>query len=145
MAPLLKYLALAAMMTATWAGTVRATPCSFDKADMLDGFSALDAMAYLDLPDPDALRVTQVVEDSFVVKMIAGDIGGFSKTWCRIGVQSSIIDFDVPVEDDAIRSILTRVVYEWKTTPDAFGWQISALGERSICARGDDPFAIVCP
>jgi hypothetical protein len=121
------------------------TPCQMTNPDRLAGFSALNAMVFLDLPDPITTRATATLESSFVDQLISEDIRGFSKTWCEIGLHTMVIDFEVPVEDDAIKSILTRGVYVWDTTTEPIGWRIESLGERPVCARGDDPFAALCP
>jgi hypothetical protein len=125
--------------------TLAQTPCQMTTPDRLAGFSTLDAMMLVDLPDPIATRATATLESSFVDQMISEEIRGFSKTWCEIGLQTMVVDFDVPVEDDAIKSILTRGVYVWDTTMEPIGWRIDGLGERPVCARGDDPFAALCP
>ncbi|MCG3268315.1 hypothetical protein [Yoonia sp. I 8.24] len=129
------------------AATVAAaqSPCHLTKPDRLAGFSSLDAMMFVDLPDPIATRATSTVESSFVDQVTREEISAFSKTWCEIGLQTMVVDFEVPVEDDAVKSILTRAVYIWDTQMDPVGWRLDALGERQLCARGDDPFAEICP
>lgn len=113
--------------------------------DPLAGFTALDAGQYMDLPDGDTVRATSAIETSLVNDIITGQIGSFTKTWCQIGVQRMIVDFAVPVEDDAIRAIVTRAIYVWDASFEPAGWRMDQLAERGICARGDDPFAPLCP
>ncbi|MDO6591216.1 MULTISPECIES: hypothetical protein [Rhodobacterales] len=120
-------------------------PCHLTTPDRLAGFSSLDAMIFVDLPDPIATRATSTVESSFVDQVISEEISAFSKTWCEIGLQTMVVDFEVPVEDDAVKSILTRAVYIWDTQMDPVGWRLDAIGERQLCARGNDPFAEICP
>ncbi|MEL6690679.1 MAG: hypothetical protein AAFP28_10200 [Pseudomonadota bacterium] len=119
--------------------------CSLSKPDILDGFAPLDPLMFVDLPDQDTVRVTAALEQSFVDAAIANGLRGLTKTYCHIGIQDMVVDFSQPVEDDAIRAILTRAVYVWDVTGDPVGWRLDALGERPICARGDDPLAPVCP
>lgn len=122
-----------------------AMTCAISKPDMLAGFTPLDPLAFLDLPDPFATRATAALEDSFVDQLVREDIRSFTKAWCEIGLQTMVVEFDVPVEDDAIVSILTRAIYIWDAQADPAGWRIDVLGERSVCARGTDPFAAICP
>ena len=129
----------------TGATSVVANPCVVSKPDLMAGFTPKDAFVFLDLPDRYAARATATLEGSFVDRVIAEEIRSFSKSWCQIGLQTMILDFDTPVEDDAIGSVLTRAVYVWDTQSDPVGWRIDQLGDRNVCARGDDPFAAICP
>ena len=122
-----------------------AESCAEFSIDPLSGFVELDALRYLDLPDPETTRATSVIESSFVDRVVAGEISGFTKRWCQIGITQFVLDFEVPVEDDAVAAQVTRAVYEWNAQEDPVGWQIIAMGERFRCARGDDPFEEVCP
>lgn len=124
---------------------VAAERCAPLLPDPLTGFAPMDPMMFLDLPDPDTTRAVNTFEDSFTSRMVAGEISGFIKRWCQIGITSFIVEIEVPVEDDAVAAQITRAIYEWTPTEDPVGWQIHALGERFRCARGDDPFAEVCP
>lgn len=124
---------------------VAAQSCAPFMGDPLDGFTPLDATAYLDLPDSDVVRVTSPIETAITNEIVAGNMRSASKTWCQIGIQRMIVDFEVPVEDDAISAIITRAIYVWNAQDDPIGWQISQLAERPRCARGDDPFAELCP
>lgn len=135
----------AALLCIVATTTTAQTLCHMTKPDRLAGFSSLDAMMFVDLPDPIATRATATVESSFVDQIISEEISGFSKTWCEIGLQTMVVDFEIPVEDDAVKSILTRAVYIWDTQMEPVGWRLDALGERPVCARGDDPFAQICP
>ena len=102
-------------------------------------------MIYLDLPDPETTRAVTTVENTFVSQVVAGEIDSFTKRWCQIGIRHFIVDFEVPMMDDSVAAQITRVVYEWNSAEDPVGWQISQMGARFRCARGDDPFAPVCP
>lgn len=124
---------------------VYAASCQYERTNPFAGFKELDTVRYLDLPDPETTRATQVLEDHFVRQVVANEIMSFSKSWCAINIQDMIVDFEVPVEDDTIRSVLTRAHFIWNSAEEPAGWQIKALGERLICARGDDPFAPLCP
>ncbi|WP_417269936.1 MULTISPECIES: hypothetical protein [Alphaproteobacteria] len=124
---------------------VAAQSCAPFMGDPLDGFTPLDAMAYLDLPDGDVVSVTSPIETAITNEIVAGSIRTASKTWCQIGVQRMIVDFEVPVEDDAISAMIIRAIYVWNAQDDPVGWQISQLAERPRCARGDNPFATLCP
>jgi hypothetical protein len=129
----------------SFATPVLSQVCAPFMGDPLDGFTPLDAMAYLDLPDGDVVRVTSSLEAAITNKIIAGSIRTASKTWCHIGLQRIIVDFEVPVQDDAISAMITRAIYIWNAQDDPVGWQISQLAERPRCARGDNPFADICP
>ena len=113
--------------------------------DPMAGFTPLDPMIYLDLPDGDVVSVTGPIAAAITGQILAGSAPYASKTWCQIGIQQMVVDFEVPIEDDAIRAFVTRAVYVWNAEATPVGWQISLLGERPRCARGDDPFAAICP
>lgn len=119
--------------------------CPDVRPDPLDGFSVQDAMQYLDLPDPETVRVTATLENALIAPLIAQEAAFVTKTWCQIGIQRFIVDFEVPVEDDAIAAMRTRAVYIWEPSGDPVGWRIDQLGTRPVCARGDDPYAPLCP
>ena len=129
----------------SFAAPVFSQSCAPFMGDPLDGFTPLDANAYLDLPDSDVVRVTSPIETAITNEIVAGRTRTASKTWCQISVQRMIVDFEVPVEDDAISAMITRAIYVWNAQGDPVGWQISHLAERPRCVRGDDPFAHVCP
>ncbi|WP_417250609.1 hypothetical protein [Celeribacter sp.] len=92
----------AILMALGVAAPVVAQSCAPFMGDPLDGFTPLGATAYLDLPDADVVRVTSPIETAIINDIVAGSIRTASKTWCQIGVQRMIVDFEVPVEDDAI-------------------------------------------
>lgn len=119
--------------------------CVFEAFKELDGFTELDPLEFLDLPDPDTVRTTSTIEQVLVSKMIANPSAGVTKTYCTIGIQNMVVDFSQRVEDDAIYAILTRAVFVWDSSGDPIGWRLDKLGERFLCARGDDPLAQVCP
>lgn len=135
--------ATAALIISGTAGI--AASCLYDGADPLAGMTLLEPERFLDLPDPDTTRATATLENHFVSQMMTDEIRSFSKSWCTLGIQTVVVEFEVPLEDDAIRSILTRAIYVWNSAEDPVGWQLDALGETSVCARGDDPFARPCP
>ena len=122
-----------------------AQPCAPNLGDPMAGFTPLDPMVYLDLPNSDVVSVTWPIEAAITGQMLAGSAPYATKTWCQIGIRQMVVDFEVPVEDDAVRAFLTRAVYVWNFEETPVGWQISLLGERPRCARGDDPFAAICP
>ncbi|WP_435230656.1 hypothetical protein ACMAZE_01340 [Pseudopelagicola sp. nBUS_20] len=113
--------------------------------DPMAGFTPLDPMMYLDLPDGDLVSVTGPIEAAITGQILAGSALYASKTWCQIGVQRMVVDFEVPIEDDAIAATRTRAVYVWDHSGDPVGWRIDQLGTRPVCARGDDPYALLCP
>lgn len=133
------------IMCLSFGAPIAAQSCAPFMGDPLDGFTPLDATAYLDLPDGDVVSVTSPIETAITNEIVAGNYRSASKTWCQIGIQRMIVDFEVPVEDDAISAMITRVVYVWNAQDVPVGWQISQLAERPRCARGNDPFADVCP
>ncbi|MBU2936357.1 MULTISPECIES: hypothetical protein [Pacificibacter] len=133
------------LMGLSFAAPVFAQSCAPFMGDPLDGFTPLDATAYLDLPDSNVVRVTSPIETAITNEIVAGNVSRASKTWCQISIQRMIVDFEVPVEDDAISAMITRAIYIWNAQDDPVGWQISQLAERPRCARGDDPFAALCP
>ena len=55
-----------------------------------------------------------------------------------------IVDYVYPVEDDAVASVTLRTVYQWVSEAAAPGWQISAVGEKYICARARDDKTSLC-
>lgn len=124
---------------------VAAHTCADIQPDPMAGFAPLDASLYLDLPVPDPIDAALPLEITMLDAMIKGEQGRVTKTYCQIGVQRMIIDFTVPVEDDAISEWVTRSVYVWDATAEPIGWRLDQLGDRGRCARGDDPFAAVCP
>lgn len=125
--------------------TVAAQICADFTPDPMAGFSTLNPVRYLDLPTPDPIAASMPLELTLVNDMIKGTERQVSKTYCQIGINRMIIDFAVPVEDDAIAEWITRTVYVWDSATDPIGWRLDQLGERGRCSRGDDPFALVCP
>lgn len=124
---------------------VSALACPDFRPDPLAGFAGQDAMQFLDLPDRDTVRATATLENALMSPLIAQEAAFVTKTWCQIGIQRFIVDFEVPVEDDAIAAMRTRAVYVWDHSGDPVGWRIDQLGTRPVCARGDDPYAVLCP
>ena len=123
----------------------QAQTCQMEGADVFDGFNDADISQLIDLPDPDTLRATMPLELPLVNRTISGDIGGFTKSWCKIGIQEMIVEITFDVEDDAVAAVEQRALYVWDATGDPIGWRIEALGERFKCVRGDDPYAATCP
>ena len=119
--------------------------CSPYGVDPLEAFQLGDALEYVDLPDAETTRATSAVEAGFVAAMVAEEIPGFAKTWCEIGISRAVVDFDVPVEDDAIGAKVTRAVYIWDAGADGPGWRLDQIGTRLVCAQGPDPYAEFCP
>ena len=125
-------------------GAVNCT-CNSEAIDVLDGFDLLNPEMFLDLPDPDTVRATASIEQSLVSEMISNPSASITKTYCDIGIQSMVVDFSQLVEDDAVIAILKRAVFIWDSSGDPIGWRLERLGERLLCARGNDPFAPICP
>jgi len=119
--------------------------CAPIDVDPLAGFTRLDPMQYLDLPDPDAARATAVIEMERFNAVVGQEVARLSKRYCDIGIQSMIVEFETPLLDDAIAGQILRAIYIWDSSGDPIGWRLDQLGERFRCARGDDPWADLCP
>ena len=98
------------------------------------GFEEIDAGQFLDLPDPDVVRATQLIES----QMLTDTTSGVVKAWCQVSVRRMVVDFQVPAEDDSVSFIVTRAIYLWNFDENPVGWQISQLGQRFMCARGQN-------
>ena len=113
-------------------------------APMLESESL--ALIYLDLPDPVASRVTGSVEEALLAEQISGPMPApLTKLYCHIGMFEMSVRFVQPVEDDSIAGIVTEAVYAWQPDGEPAGWQLSAMNRQFLCARGDEPFAPLCP
>ena len=111
-----------------------------------DTAETLDAIRYLDLPDPLAERVARPLEADLLRGQIEQSTPPpLSKIYCDIGIFEMRIRFVQPVEDDAIAAVVTEAVYEWASEGEPVGWQIFGLARQPLCARGDAPFASLCP
>jgi hypothetical protein len=100
----------------------------------------------LDRADPVTARVSEPIETA----LLAGQIdkstpAPLQKLYCDIGMFGLKIRFVQPVEDDAIRATVTEAQYAWDSTQDPAGWILTSLRRQFQCARGDMPFAAVCP
>ncbi|MEO1639428.1 MAG: hypothetical protein AAFU41_09310 [Pseudomonadota bacterium] len=122
-----------------------AQSCAPLAVDPMEGFAPLDPLTYLDLPDPDGVRVTAPIEGTLYNSVLGQEAGRLTKRYCAIGIQDMVVEFEVSLLDDALAGQVTRAVYVWNSAGDPVGWQLDALGERFRCARGDDPWAALCP
>ncbi|UWR43625.1 hypothetical protein [Phaeobacter inhibens] len=141
----MKKLFMATTLLAGVPASIAAQICSDFMPDPMVGFAPLEIELYLDLPVEDPIAAAMPLELTMVDAMIQGTQRQVTKTYCQIGIQRMIIDFAVPVEDDAFSDWVTRSVYEWDATAEPIGWRLDQLGDRGRCARGDDPFAAICP
>ncbi len=103
-------------------------------------------LLYLDLPDPIASRVIEPLTADLLRAQINGEAPPPLQTlFCEVGMFEMIVRAVQPAEDDAIAAIVTEAVYAWRPDAEPAGWQLSALRRHPLCARGDDPFAPLCP
>lgn len=111
--------------------------CAGEQPFGLDGFTSISSEAWIDLPDTDTVRATSTIERWFSDRMINREIGApLLKGYCQTGVSRLVVDYQHPVEDDAISAIVYRSIYRWNSEADPVGWQIESFGERPLCARG---------
>ena len=111
-----------------------------------DTAETLDAMRYLDLPDPLAERAAAPLEADLLRAQIEQSAPPpLSKIYCEIGMFEMRIRFVQPAEDDAVAAMVTEAIYEWASDSEPVGWQISGLARQPLCARGDVHFAPLCP
>lgn len=111
-------------------------------------FEAADALplTWLDRPDPVASRVAAPIEDALLAEQIAGErLAPLTKLYCRTGMFEMTVRFVQPLRDDSLAGLVTEAVYAWHPDGDPPGWQLSALRRQPVCARGDAPFAPLCP
>jgi len=121
------------------------TTCPSDGPPVLGDYKILASSIYLDLPDPIISRVTSALEDTYIRKLVKGDIRSpLVKTYCQIGLGRFVVDMTYPVEDDAISHMTERAIYIWVADAELSGWQISELGQKSICVREIDPKTKLC-
>lgn len=139
-------------LTPTWAaGLVVLTSATAAMAEPLcspfaDTAETLDPMRYLDLPDPLAERVAVSLEADLLRAQIEQSAPPpLSKIYCDIGMFEMRIRFVQPAEDDAVAAMVTEAVYIWASDAEPAGWQITGLARQPLCARGDAPFAPLCP
>ena len=103
-------------------------------------------LLFLDLPDPIISRVTQAQEEALLTEQVSGAVPApLQKLYCDIGMFEMRVRFVQPVEDDAIHAMVTEAVYEWDADAEPAGWVLSTMGSHPLCARGDEPFAELCP
>lgn len=103
-------------------------------------------LIYLDRPDPIAARVIEPVAVDKLQDQIDGNHPAPLQTvYCNVGMFQMTVRFVQPVEDDAVRAVVTEAVYAWRVEDEPAGWQLSALRKQPLCARGDEPFAALCP
>lgn len=103
-------------------------------------------LTWLDRPDAVASRVTAPIEEALLAKQIAAEYPApLTKLSCRIGMVEMVVRFVQPLRADSLAGIVTEAVYAWRPESDPPGWQLSALRRQPLCARGDAPFAPLCP
>jgi hypothetical protein len=103
-------------------------------------------LIYLDRADPMAARVAQSLEDALLKQKInTPEAGALKKIYCDIGMFEMRIRFEQPSQDDAVRALVTEAIYTWDSAQEPAGWMLSNLSSHAMCARGDVPFASVCP
>jgi len=103
-------------------------------------------LAYLDRPDPIASRVAASIEDALLADQISGERPApLVKLYCRIGMTQMAVRFVQPLRDDSLAAMVTEAIYDWRPEAEPPGWQLSALHRQPLCARGDKPFAPLCP
>lgn len=114
-------------------------------ADPMRGFEAIGPEVFADLPDPDTFTAVAPIERSILGKTYGAETPWFAKRWCHIGIQSFVVEFEVPLLDDSLAAQITRAVYVWDATGNIVGWRLDQVGKIYRCARGDDPLALICP
>jgi hypothetical protein len=103
-------------------------------------------LIYLDRPDPVITSVIEPVAADMLQDQINGDHPAPLQTvYCDVGMFQMTVRFVQPVEDDAVGAVVTEAVYAWRVDDEPAGWQLSALRRQLLCARGDEPFAALCP
>ena len=119
--------------------------CQGETLDLQPGFEPLDAMAFIDRPTSSVVQASQPVDASFLARIVGGDLEPpLHKAFCHIGIQEVIIDYGHVAFDDAISAVIYRTIYRWNSDVEYPGWEIEAVGERSICARGRDEETGLC-
>lgn len=122
-----------------------ASVCQIDLVNPLDGFEATGAELYADLPDSNTFTAVAPIEQSLLQQTYGAETPWLSKRWCHIGIQSFVVEFEVPLLDDSLAAQIIRAVYVWDATGDIIGWRLAEVGQVYRCARGNDPFATICP
>lgn len=119
--------------------------CEGDLFSTLSGFEHGDPYAVIEAPDMDLVRASLPVEIELTARLAREEIRPpLTKTYCKLGIRTLVIDYDYPVEDDAVSSVTQRTVYGWSADDRGTGWQIEALGTRMNCLRGHDPDTGTC-
>jgi len=110
--------------------------CSESMSVSLDGFEKGDPNIFIEAPDVDVIRVTFPVEVDLTSRLVREEIHPpLRKSYCKIGIQTMVVDYDYPVEDDAVSSVTRRTIYGWRADERGTGWQIEAVGTRLNCSR----------
>lgn len=113
--------------------------CALAGPSTIEEYNRLDHEIFRDAPDPIVSRATAPFEDSYTLKLSQGVISGtLTKTFCQIGATRLVVDMTYSVEDDSVSHITSRAIYDWVSNDETAGWQLSQLGQKSICARGRD-------
>ncbi|MEO1039597.1 MAG: hypothetical protein AAFX09_08625 [Pseudomonadota bacterium] len=119
--------------------------CQGETLDLQPGFEPLDPMTFIDAPTSSLVQASEPVDLSFLAKMIRGDLEPpLHKAFCHIGIQDVVIDYGHAAFDDAISAVIYRTIYRWNSDVEFPGWEIEAVGERSICARGREEETSLC-
>ncbi|MEM7728438.1 MAG: hypothetical protein AAF311_04100 [Pseudomonadota bacterium] len=88
----------------------------------------------------DLVRASLPVEIELTARLVREEIRPpLTKTYCKVGIRTLVIDYDYPVEDDAVSSVTQRTVYGWLADDRGTGWQVEAIGTRMNCQRGLNP------
>jgi hypothetical protein len=119
--------------------------CAGDTSLALNGFEQMNPDIFIEAPDMDVVRATLPVEIDLTAMLVRQDIRPpLRKTYCNIGIQTMVVDYDYPVEDDAVASVTRRSLYGWIADERGTGWQINAIGTRQNCARDRSPETGLC-
>lgn len=119
--------------------------CEMSAKGLMAGFTETDVTAYLDRPDADSVRATSAVETGLTLRLAREEVSApLIKAYCQIGMTQMVVDYFHNVEDDAVRAVTVRTIYDWTTNDEMPGWQLTQIGERYHCARGTDPEALQC-
>ena len=120
--------------------------CDMVVTDPMQGFTSMDVMTWIDVPDSDPVRATAPIEN-----WLAGPLGRdeitapLTKTYCQIGLTDMVTNYRHGVEgDDAIVGMTYRAIYIWNAETEFPGWELSQLGQRSECGRGRDEATGLC-
>ncbi len=119
--------------------------CEVSAENLTAGFTQTDAMAFIDRPDADSVRATSAVETGLALRLAREEISApLIKAYCQIGMTQMVVDYFHNVEDDAVRAVTVRTIYDWTINDEMPGWQLTQIGEHYHCARGTDPETLQC-